>query len=150
MRRDPDGKCYAALSNSSVDTPLIVLAQRKCQRFFIERANQDAKSEFGWDEIQTTKFLAWQHHLALTILAAWFVAETKLDWAIDWSRDPALLAYYQQAVLPALSVANIRTLLRAALPLPQLSHSQAIDLIIEHLDNRARSRRSRLKNRSSA
>jgi SRSO17 transposase len=148
IRRDAEGKCYYALSNAPLDAPLTVLARRKCQRFFIERSNQDAKSELGWDEIQTTKYRSWEHHLALTILAAWFIAETKLDWANDLARDPALLAQYELEVLPALSVANVRTLLRAALPLPQLSHAQAIDLVIEHLDNRARSRRSRLKNRS--
>jgi len=149
LRRDRDGKCYYALSNASVETPLPVLATRKCQRFFIERANQDAKSELGWDEIQTTKFLAWQHHLALTMLAAWFIAETKLDWAIQFARDPDLLAQYEVEVLPALSVANVRALLRATLPLPQLSPNQAIDLVVKHLVNRLRSRKSRLKNRSS-
>jgi SRSO17 transposase len=149
MRRDSDGKCYYSLSNAPASTPLKILAQQKCQRFFIERANQDAKSEFGWDEIQTTKYLAWQHHLALTILAAWFIAETKLDWTLDYERDEDLLERYELEVLPALSVANVRALLRAALPLPQLSPAQAIDLVIEHLDNRARSRRSRLKNHPS-
>src|SRR5260370_42484198 len=48
MRRDPDGKCYYSLSNAPDNTPLTVLARRKCQRFFIERTNQDAKSEFGF------------------------------------------------------------------------------------------------------
>src|SRR5437016_1693531 len=105
--RDRDGKCYYALSNAPDDTPLVSLARQKCQRFFIERSNQDAKSEFGWDEIQTAKYLAWQHHLALTILATWFIAETKLDWAVDFARDPALLAKYEVEVLPALSVANV-------------------------------------------
>ena len=122
-----------------------MLATRKCQRFFIERANQDAKSELGWDEIQSTKFLAWQHHLALTILAAWFIAETKLDWALQFARDPDLLEQYEVEVLPALSVANVRALLRATLPLPQLSPNQAIDLVVKHLVNRLRSRKSRLK-----
>jgi SRSO17 transposase len=147
MRRDKDGKCYYSLSNAPADTPLSVLARRKCQRFFIERTNQEAKSDFGWDEIQTTKYRSWEHHLALNILAAWFIAETKLDWAVDYSRDPQLLAFYELEVLPTLSVANIRALLRAALPLPQLTPEQAIELVVEHLDNRARSRRSRLKNR---
>jgi SRSO17 transposase len=147
MRRDNDGKCYYSLSNAPVDTPLSVLARRKCQRFFIERTNQEAKSDFGWDEIQTTKYLAWEHHLALNIMAAWFIAETKLDWTITYARDETLLRYYELEVLPTLSVANIRALLRAALPLPQLSPEQAIALVVEHLDNRARSRRSRLKNR---
>ncbi len=148
LRRDTDGKCYYALSNASLDTPLITLARRKCQRFFIERTNQDSKSEFGWDEIQTTKYLSWQHHLALTILTAWFIAETKLDWAAQFARDPALLAQYEVEVLPALSVANVRALLRAALPLPRLLPGQAAALVVKHLVNRTRSRKSRLKNRS--
>jgi SRSO17 transposase len=148
MRRDRDGKCYYSLCNAPVATPLSALARRKCQRFFIERTNQEAKSDFGWDEIQTTKYLSWEHHLALNILAAWFIAETKLDWAITYAHDQALLHHYELEVLPTLSVTNIRTLLRAALPLPPLSPEQAIALVIEHLDNRARSRRSRLRNRS--
>ncbi len=148
MRRDTDAKCYYSLSNAAPDTPLTVLAKRKCQRFFIERANQDATSEFGWDEIQTTKYLAWEHHLALTILAAWFIAETKLDWAREFARDPDLLARSEVEVLPALSVANVRALLRAALPLPQLQPGQAADLVLKHLLNRTLSRKSRLKNRS--
>jgi hypothetical protein len=49
MRRDPDSKGDYSLSNAPDNTPLTVLARRKCQRFFIERANQAAKSEFGWD-----------------------------------------------------------------------------------------------------
>lgn len=48
-------------------------------------------------------------------------------------------------VLPALSVANGRTLLRAVMPLRPMSEAQATDLVIEHLLNRARSRKSRLK-----
>lgn len=148
MRRDRDATCYYSLSNAPDNTPLTVLAKRKCQRFFIERSNQEAKSEFGWDEIQTTQYLAWQHHLALTILAAWFIAETKLDGARDFARDPDLLARYEVEVLPALSVANVRTLLRAALPLPQLQPGQAADLVVKHLVNRPLSPKSRLKNRS--
>jgi hypothetical protein len=87
--------------------------------------------------------------LALTILAAWFIAETKLDWAIRFERDPDLLAQYEVEVLPALSVANVRALLRVALPLPQLSPDQAAALVVKHLVNRTRSRQSRLKNRFS-
>ena len=85
----------------------------------------------------------------MTILAAWFIAETKLDWAIRFERDPDLLAQYEVEVLPALSVANVRALLRVALPLPQLSPDQAAALVVKHLVNRTRSRQSRLKNRFS-
>ena len=98
----------------------------------------------GWDEIQTTTFLAWQHQLALTILAQWFITQTRLDWEAQSPRDPALLDRYEVTLLPALSVANVRELLRAALPLPVLSTLDAAALVAEHLDNRTRSRRSRI------
>jgi SRSO17 transposase len=149
IRRDPSGRCTYSLTNAPAGTPLPTLACRKSQRYFVERSIQDAKSDLGWDEFQATKFLAWQHHLALTILAAWFVAETKLDWAIDHQRDPTLLADYEIDILPALSMSNVRTLLRAALPLPQLSIADATALVVKHLDNRTRSRKSRLKRRTT-
>jgi predicted Co/Zn/Cd cation transporter (cation efflux family) len=83
--------------------------------------------------------------LALTILASWFVAETRLDWMSRFEQDPALLAQYEVEVLPLLSVSNVRELLRAAMPLPQLSPQDATDLVLEHLVNRTRSRKSRLR-----
>ena len=138
-------KCSYTLSNAPVSTPLETLARRKSQRYFIEHDNQNAKSEYGWDEFQATGLLAWEHQLALTILAAWFIAQTKLDWADEHERDPALLEEYEIDILPALSVANVREMLCAAMPLPQLTPIQAAELVIEHLDNRTRSRKSRLK-----
>jgi SRSO17 transposase len=144
IRRDSTQLTYS-LSNAPTTTPLLTMAQRKAQRYLIERANQDAKSELGWDEVQAIKYRAWQHHLALTILASWFITETKLDWAQQFVRDPHLLEYYEVEVLPDLSVANVRTLLRAAMPLPHLSPQEAAALVVKHLDNRTRSRKSRLR-----
>jgi SRSO17 transposase len=144
MRRDRHQLTYS-LSNAPTTIPLLSMAQRKSQRFFIERANQEAKSDLGWDEFQAIKYRAWEHHLALTILASWFITETKLDWAQQFARDPQLLADYQVEVLPALSMTNVRTLLRAAMPLPHLSPQEAAELVVQHLDNRTRSRRSRLR-----
>lgn len=144
-----DGKKYTySFSNAPLTTPLLTMARRKSQRYFVERSNQDAKSEFGWDEFQATKFNAWEHQLAFTLLAHWFIAQTRLDWQEQFPRDPTLLQLYQTDVLPALSVANVRELLRAALPLPQLSPAQAAALVVKHLDNRTRSRHSRILNAS--
>lgn len=134
-----------SLSNASVKTPLATMAWRKSHRAFIERSNQDGKDEFGWDEFQATKYRAWQHQLALTILAGWFVAETRLDWQTRFAADPGLLAQYEADRLPLLSVSNVRTLLRAAMPLPELTPEKATTLVIEHLVNRTRSRQSRLR-----
>jgi SRSO17 transposase len=134
-----------SLSNASVKTSLETMAWRKSHRAFIERSNQDGKDEFGWDEFQATKYRAWQHQLALTILAGWFVAETRLDWQTRFAADPGLLAQYAADSLPLLSVSNVRTLLRAAMPLPELTPEKATTLVIEHLLNRTRSRQSRLR-----
>lgn len=143
--RQAKKKTTYSLSNAGENLPLLTMAQRKSQRYFIERSNQDAKSEFGWDEFQAIKYKAWVHHLALTIMANWFITETRLEWAQKYERDPGLLEKYEIDVLPALSVANVRELLRATMPLPQLSPQQAADLVVKHLDNRTRSRKSRLK-----
>jgi predicted Co/Zn/Cd cation transporter (cation efflux family) len=109
------------------------MAWRKSHRYFIERSHQDAKGELGWDEFQATKYRAWEHQLALTILASWFVAETRLDWMARYERDPALLAQYEVEMLPLLSVSNVRELLWAAMPLPQLSRQEASALVVKHL-----------------
>jgi SRSO17 transposase len=143
VRRTSQGKCSYTLSNAPPATTLERLARLRCQRYWIERANQDAKSEIGWDELQAQKYRAWEHHLALTILAAWFVAETNLDWARQHPRDPTLVTDFATDRLPDLSVANVRTMLRAAMPLPDLTHDRAAALVVEHLVNRTRSRRSR-------
>ena len=148
IRRDGRHHTYT-LSNASLDTPLLTMAQRKSARYFIERSNQDMKSELGWDEFQAIKLRAWEHQLALTILASWFITETRLDWARRFERDPELLAQYEVEVLPALSMANVRTMLTAAMPLPQLSPEEAAYLVVKHLDNRTRSRKSRLRSGSS-
>ena len=143
IRKDT-AKITYSLSNAHQSTSLLTMAQHKSQRYFIERSNQDAKSELGWDEFQAIKYRAWEHHLAFTILASWFITETRLDWARDHPRDPFLLERYESDALPNLSLANVRTLLRAVMPLPRLSPSQAAALVVEHLDNRTRSRKSRL------
>jgi len=86
--------------------------------------------------------------LALTAAALWFVAQTKLAWAQAYPRDPELARQLAVEVLPALSTANVREVLKAVLPLPQLTLEQATELVIIHLVNRARSTSSRLKSQA--
>jgi len=144
IRKDNNRLTYV-LSNASPNTPLETMARRKSHRYFIERDNQDCKTELGWDEFQAIKYNAWEHQLALTILASWFITETRLDWMTRYERAPVLFEHYEVDVLPMLSVANVRELLRAAMPLPQMSSQEAAVLVIEHLVNRTRSRKSRLR-----
>jgi len=144
IRHEYDHRYTYALSNAPADTPHQRLAWLKCVRHFVERANQDAKSETGWDELQAQKYPAWEHHLALTIMATWFIAQTKYDWATTYPRDAQLSQQMQLDTLPTLSVANVRELLQAVMPLPQLPPEQATHMVVKHLVKRSRSTRSRL------
>ena len=49
VRKDAAQTTYV-LSNASEETSLETMAWRKTHRYLIERSNQDAKGEFGWDE----------------------------------------------------------------------------------------------------
>lgn len=145
IRREPDDSFSFSLSNAPADTPLGLLAQWRCLRYFAERIFQDAKSEGGWDELVARKYRSWMHHTALDALALWFIAETKLDWEQAHPRDPELKCQLEVEELPALSMANVRELLQAVLPLKQLSPEEATRLVLKHLVHRSRSTRSRLK-----
>jgi len=145
IRRDLDGRLTFVLLNDAEDTPAAVLIQASCQRYFTERAYQDAKSELGWDDFQARKYRAWEHEMALTAASLWFIASTKLKWSQLYARDPELARQLEVEVLPALSTANVREMLQAVLPVPQLTRQQARQVVAAHLVNRARSTSSRLK-----
>ena len=140
LRKETDDTFSFSLSNAALDVPLHTLALWRCQRDFIERTFQDAKAEGGWDEWVARKYRAWMHHTALDALALWFVAETKLEWAQAHPRDSQLAQALKIAVLPALSMSNVRELLRTVMPLNQLSPDEATRLVIKHLVNRSNSR----------
>ena len=144
IRRDGEGIYQYTLLNDSADTDVSVLINASCQRCWVERTFQDAKSELGWDEFRARKFLAWEHHFALTALALWFIAQVKMNWQREHPRDPTLLAVLGVAKLPALSASNVRQLLLAVLPLPDLSPDQARQIVASHFVRRARSTASRL------
>lgn len=145
LRREPDDTFSFSLSNAPDPTSLSQLALWRSQRYFAERTIQDTKSQVGWDELVARKYRAWVHHTALDALALWFITQTKLDWANIYPRDPNLLHQLEIEVLPSLSVANVRQMLQAVLPLKQFSPQQATDLVVKHLVNRSLSTRSRLK-----
>ena len=145
IRREPDGSLSYSLSNAPEDTPLSQLAYWRSERYFVERTFQDTKSEIGWDELEARKYRSWMHHTALSALALWFIEQTKLDWAQSAPPDPELARQLEIPALPALSVSNVREMLRAVLPLHQFTKKDAVQLITKHLVNRSRSTRSRLK-----
>ncbi len=150
MRIERNGDHTYAFSNAPQDASLQFLAELLCGRYFVERVIQDSKDEQGWDEFQAQKYLAWEHHTALTACALWFIATTKLSWAEECQRDPGLVQQLEVEVLPALSTANVREMLRSVMPLPQLSPEEAQAQVVKHLVNRSRSTASRLHRRCKA
>jgi len=150
MRIESNGDRTYAFSNAPEDASLQLLAEWLCGRYFVERLIQDSKDEVGADEFQAQKYVAWEHHTALTACALWFIATTKLDWANDCQRDPELAQQLEIEALPALSTANVRDMLRAVMPLPQLSPEEAQAQVVKHLVNRSRSTASRLRHRRKA
>jgi SRSO17 transposase len=103
IRRDTEGECAYTLLNAPADTPASSLMAGSCQRYCTERTFEDAKTEMGWDEFQAQKYRAWEHQVALTGLALWCVAQTKLAWAQTYARDPDLARQLEVEVLPARS-----------------------------------------------
>ncbi len=133
------------LVNAPADAPVEHVVELSARRCFVERTFQDAKSELGWAEFQARKYRAWEHHLALVAAALWFAAQTKLAWEREHRRDIRLTLEMGVAVLPALSTANLRELLRAVLPLAQLTTADAAQSVVKHLVRRARSISARLR-----
>lgn len=145
LRREEDGSLSYSLSNAPAETTLETLALWRSMRYFAERIFQDSKSELGWDELEAGKWRGWYHHTALTALTLWFLAQTKLVWSESYPRDETLLEELGLEQFPALSTANLRELLKAVMPLKQLSPEEATRLVIQHLLNRSRSTACRLR-----
>jgi hypothetical protein len=70
--RPPSGWCGSNVGATPLRPPLMMLA-----------------SDLGWDDLQAQKYRAWEHQLALTILAAWFIAQVKLHWSHATSPAPS-------------------------------------------------------------
>jgi len=71
------------------------------QRYWVERALQEAKGEIGMGQYQVRHWTGWHHHIALSMMALWFTLETRI----------AL-----QVTYPLLSCPDIRTLMIHFLP----------------------------------
>jgi SRSO17 transposase len=135
------------LLNAPADTAPEHVAEWSARRYFVERTFQDAKSELGWAGFAARKYRVWEHHLALTAAALWFVAQTKLEWEGEYMRDAELAQDLRVRVLPVLSTANLRELLRAVLPIAHLTPAAATQAVVKCLVQRARVTGSRLLER---
>jgi SRSO17 transposase len=78
VRREADGSHKYSLSNAPARTSWERLGYMQAQRFWIERAFQDAKSELGMAQYEVRTWRGWHHHMALVCLAMLFVLKERI------------------------------------------------------------------------
>ncbi len=121
-KEDPKEIKYS-LSNAPLSTSLSRLAYMQRQRYWVERAFQEAKNEAGIDEYQTRSWQAWHHHMALVMMALLFLLRER---------------QLQKEALPLLSARDVKILLAQVLP----RNDQDPDEIIRQIEQRHRQRQA--------
>lgn len=119
---DPKAVKYC-LSNiaSSVSLRRLVYMQR--QRYWVERAFQEAKNEAGLDEYQARSWQAWHHHVALVLMALLFLLRER---------------QLQSETLPMLSARDVKVLLARTLP----RQDQTLEEVIRQIQLRHQQRQA--------
>ena len=95
------GTVKFSLSNAPLSISLQRLVYLQRQRYWVERAFQEAKNEAGLDEYQARSWQAWYHHVALVMMALLFLLRER---------------QIQSEALPLLSAGDIKVLLARVLP----------------------------------
>lgn len=95
------GTVKFSLSNAPLSTSLQRLVYLQRQRYWVERAFQEAKNEAGLDEYQARSWQAWYHHVALVMMALLFLLRER---------------QIQSEALPLLSAGDVKVLLARVLP----------------------------------
>ena len=74
-----------SLSNADINSySWLQLAKAQAQRYFVERGFEDAKQEGGMSQYQVRGWLAWHHHIALTMLSMLFVLTEKIEYKNEY------------------------------------------------------------------
>jgi len=80
-----DNKIKYSLSNVDyIETPIERLAYMQAQRYWVERAFQEAKSEIGMSDYQVRKWSAWHHHMALVMLSLSFIVKERITHKVEY------------------------------------------------------------------
>jgi SRSO17 transposase len=77
VRQEQDGTFKYSLSNAAETVSWERLGYMQAQRFWIERAFQDAKSELGMADYEVRSWNGWHHHMAMVCLALLFAVEER-------------------------------------------------------------------------
>lgn len=100
-----------SLTNASKHTTLKRLGWMQRQRYWVERAFEDAKSECGMADYQVRKWSAWHHHMAIVMMTMLFMLSERI---------------YHKDTYPLLSSADIEDLLTHFLPRRDVNKEEVI------------------------
>lgn len=121
-----------SLSNAPKSTPVKRLAYMQSQRYWVERALQDAKGQSGLAEYQVRTWTGWHHHMAMVALVQLFLLETRIAHA---------------NTCQLLSCADVRTLLLHFLPRRDITTAEVIRQMLVRHKQRAAATASHRKKR---
>jgi SRSO17 transposase len=125
VRREVESPCEIkySLSNGPESTTTERLAYQQGQRYWVEQALRNAKSEVGMDDYQLRKWQGWHHHMAMVMLAKLFMFEVRREHKED---------------LSLLSCHDVVEVLRVLLPRANVTYEE----ILEQLKERHRRRQA--------
>ena len=125
VRREIDTprKIKYTLSNAPADMPLEQLSYIQGQRYWVERALQDAKSHSGLGDYQVRGWLGWHHHMAIVLMAMLFMLEERVR---------------HGATAPMLSTADIEKVLKHYLPRRDATEQELFRLLQDSHERRKR------------
>lgn len=115
-----------SLSNAPESTSIERLAFMQGQRFFVERAFQDAKSNVGLDHYQVRGWQAWHNHMTMVMLAMLYMLETRLT---------------NKGSHPLLSCGDIEKLLSHFLPRKDITEQE----VLHQMQTRHRQRQASIE-----
>lgn len=122
---EPPNEIKYCLSNAPDSTPTLALAKMEAQRFWIERAFEDAKGQAGMADYQVRGWRAWHHHMTLVIMTMLFMTKQRM--------------LYKE-VYPLLSCYDIKVLLAYFLPDKKSSIAEVIrQMEVRHIKRQAAS-----------
>ncbi len=113
----PDGKISYALTNAAEDVPLVELVRADRQRFWVEQAFGDTKSELGLADYEVRGWTGWHRHMTLCMMAQLFMVETRIQ---------------EADAIPMLSMRDIRTALAQRLASPAQREIRPFEIIAAH------------------
>lgn len=123
VRRESDGSFKYSLSNLPSGKTLEYYAWAQGQRFWIEHAFHEAKSQLGMAQYQVRVWRGWHHHMALVSMALLFSQKLRID---------------NEDTVPLLSVRDITELLDYYLPRKRVDEAEVHATIRKRHERRQR------------